>query len=104
MTAVESGEISLWPFNEQEKVLINAGENLNKMCHSSVQKNIIATGGFEHRLKLFDLEKQTMIFTEKNVSHDWLELRVPIWISDINFLPKTQQIATASRYGHVKRI
>ncbi|RLU16853.1 hypothetical protein DMN91_010921 [Ooceraea biroi] len=65
------------------------------MCHSRVQKNIIATGGLENRLKLFDLEKRTLIFSEKNLSHDWLELRIPIWISDLNFLPATQQIVTA---------
>jgi ribosome biogenesis protein NSA1 len=101
LTAVKSGEVTLWPVNGKEEALINAGENLNKMCHSRVQKNIIATGGLENRLKLFDLEKRTSIFSEKNVSHDWLELRVPIWISDLNFLPGTQQIATAGRYGHV---
>lgn len=103
MTAVKSGEISLWSFdNRKEEILINAGENLNGMRHSCMQKNIIATGGLENRLKLFDLEKQKLIFSEKNLSHDWLELRVPIWISDLNFLSGTKQIATVGRYGHVK--
>lgn len=74
------------------------------MCHSLVQRNIIATGGREHRLKLYDLEKQTMIFSEKNLPHDWLELRVPIWVSDANFLPETQEIATVGRYGYVRMI
>lgn len=103
MTAVKSGEVSLWPFDRKEEVLINAGENLHRMCHSCTQKNIIATGGLENRLKLFDLEKQELIFSEKNIPHDWLELRVPIWISDLNFLPGTKQIATVGRYGHVKK-
>lgn len=102
MTAVNSGEVTLWRFDREEELLINAGENLNKMCHSRVQQNIIATGGQEHILKLYDLEKQALIFNEKNLRHDWLELRVPIWISDMNFLPETQQIATVGRYGHVR--
>lgn len=103
LTAVKSGEISLWSFdNRKEEILINAGENLNGMRHSCMQKNIIATGGLENRLKLFDLEKQKLIFSEKNLSHDWLELRVPIWISDLNFLSGTKQIATVGRYGHVR--
>ncbi|XP_011330231.1 WD repeat-containing protein 74 isoform X1 [Ooceraea biroi] len=102
LTAVKSGEVSSWPFNGKEEILVNAGENLDKMCHSRVQKNIIATGGLENRLKLFDLEKRTLIFSEKNLSHDWLELRIPIWISDLNFLPATQQIVTAGRYGHIR--
>jgi len=101
LTAIKSGEVTLRQGNGKEEVLINAGENLDKMCHSRVQKNVIAIGGRENRLKLFDLEKRTSIFSEKNLSHDWLGLRVPIWISDLNFLPGTQQIATAGRYGHV---
>lgn len=102
LTAVKSGEVGLCSSDGKEKILINAGKNLDKMCHSHIEKNIIATGGLENRLKLFDLEKRTSIFSEKNLSHDWLELRVPIWISDLHFLPGTQQIATAGRYGHVR--
>lgn len=101
LVGVKSGEISLWRFDGKEEVLIHAGENLNRMRQSCMQKNIIATGGLENKLKLFDVEKQKSIFNEKNLPHDWLELRVPIWISDLNFLPGTQQIATVGRYGHV---
>lgn len=104
LIGVKSGEVSLWPFDGKEEVLINAGENLNRMRQSCMQKNIMATGGLENRLKLFDLEKQELIFSEKNLPHDWLELRIPISISDLNFLPGTQQIATVGRYGHVKNI
>ncbi|KAL6261201.1 hypothetical protein P5V15_008726 [Pogonomyrmex californicus] len=102
LTAVKSGEVSLWSSTGKGEVLINAGDNLNRMCHSHVEKNTIATGGQENRLKLYDLEKQKQIFNEKNLPHDWLELRVPIWISDLNFLPRTQQIATVGRYGHIR--
>lgn len=103
LVAVKSGEVSLCPFNKQEQILLNAGENVERMCHSRVQRNTIATGGLENRLKIFDLEKQTLIFSEKNLPHDWLQLRVPIWISDLDFLPETQQIATVGRYGHVRK-
>lgn len=72
------------------------------MRHSKINKHIIATGGQEHELKLFDIERKTRIFLEKNVTHDWLQLRVPIWISDIDFLPHTEQIVTVGRYGHVR--
>lgn len=71
------------------------------MCHSKINRNIIATGGQEHCLKLFDLERREQTFVEKNVPHDWLQLRVPIWISDIDFLPNTEQIVTVDRHGHV---
>lgn len=70
------------------------------MRHSRTGKNII-TGGLENRLKVFDLEKQKLIFTEKDVPHDELQLKVPIWITDLNYLPGTQEITTISKYGYV---
>ncbi|XP_076624688.1 WD repeat domain 74 lethal (2) k09848 isoform X1 [Colletes latitarsis] len=102
LTAVHSGEVKLWRFKKEDEILIHAGKHLNRMRHSKVNKNIIATGGFQHRLKLFDLEKQSEIFHEKNIAHDWLELEVPIWISDIQFLPSTEQIITVGKYGHIR--
>lgn len=71
------------------------------MRHNKFNKNIIATGGKEHPLQLYDLEQDKVTFKEKNVRHDWLEMRVPIWVSDIGFLPDSSKIATCSRYGYV---
>ncbi|XP_011310518.1 WD repeat-containing protein 74 [Fopius arisanus] len=102
LTAVESGDVKLWRNEDMGELLVEAGKNLHRMRPSSVDKNVIATGGNEHKLQLFDLEKQTRIFEEKNVRHDWLELKVPLWISDIGFLSESSQIATCSRYGHVR--
>ncbi|XP_034945753.1 WD repeat-containing protein 74 [Chelonus insularis] len=102
LTAVESGHVKLWRYGKKDELVIEAGENLHKMKHSSVNKNIIATGGKEHKLQLFDLEKKIRIFEEKNVRNDWLELRVPQWVSDIGFLPHSQKIATCSRYGYIR--
>ncbi|XP_015586567.1 WD repeat-containing protein 74 isoform X2 [Cephus cinctus] len=102
LTAVKSGEVKLWKFNKKEQLLINAGANLHRMRHSHINKNIIATGGEENELKLFDLERQSRIFLEKNVRHDSLELRVPISISDIGFLPNSSNVVTTSKYGFIR--
>lgn len=101
ITAVESGHIKLWRYDESEQLLINAGENLHRMRHSKINSNIIATGGRENELKLFDLERREKVFTEKNVPPDMLQLRMPIWVSDIAFLPNTSLVVTTSKYGHV---
>lgn len=87
---------------EENGIIINAGQNLDRMRHSKINKNIIATGGNEHELQLFDLQKQQRTFRGKNVPHDWLQLRVPIWISDIDFLPNSEQVATVGKHGHVR--
>ena len=44
---------------------------------------VFAYGGRENDLCLYDLEKQESIFTARNVPHDFLSLRVPIWVSDM---------------------
>lgn len=102
LTAVESGEISLYPTNTIEVPIINAGSNLEKMRHSRMEKNIIITGGLENKLKVFDLEKQKLIFIEKDLPHDKLQLKIPIWITDLNFLSRSQEITTVSKYGYVR--
>ncbi|XP_043289692.1 WD repeat-containing protein 74-like isoform X1 [Venturia canescens] len=102
ITAVESGHIKLWRFEGENESSMETGENLERMRQSPVNKNIIATGGKEHKLQLFDLETHKRVFEEKNVRHDWLELKVPLWISDIGFIPRTSRIVTSSRYGHIR--
>ncbi|XP_017890908.1 WD repeat-containing protein 74 [Ceratina calcarata] len=102
LTAVHTGEVKLWRFEERDGFVLGAGANLERMRHSRANKHVIATGGFENQLRLFDLNRQRQIFIEKNLSHDWLQLRVPVWISDIDFLPDTELVATVSRHGHVR--
>lgn len=96
---MESGHVALWR-DSGETHLLNAGPDLCTMRQHSIDKHIVATGGKENKLKLFDIEKQQSIFEEKNVPHDWLELRVPIWVTDTCFLPDNS-VASCSKYGHV---
>ncbi|KAJ8679878.1 hypothetical protein QAD02_015665 [Eretmocerus hayati] len=102
LTAVQSGHIKLWNHDKNDEYLVNVGENLFRMRQSHHQENIIATGGLENPLKLFDLEKKANTFTAKNVSHDWLQLRVPVCINDLCFLDNDKQIATGGKYGHIR--
>ncbi|XP_011503405.1 PREDICTED: WD repeat-containing protein 74 [Ceratosolen solmsi marchali] len=103
LTAVQSGHIKLWRNNEEDKeYILNAGENLLCMKKANVRSNIIGTGGLENPLKLFDLEKKISIFTAKNVSHDWLQLRVPISINDLHFLSNNKEIVTVGKYGFIR--
>jgi WD40 repeat protein len=63
---------------------------------------LCATGGREHLLKLWDLETGTHVFKEKNVPHDFLDVRVPVWISDIQFSPSDPHLVyTSTSHGQV---
>ncbi|XP_044017509.1 WD repeat-containing protein 74 [Aphidius gifuensis] len=102
LTSVVSGHVTLWKSKEENEILIEAGSNIERMRHSIDNKNLIATGGKENTLKIYNLENKKIVFEEKNVKNDWLEMRVPQWTSDIGFFPQTSMLATCSRYGYIR--
>lgn len=74
------------------------------MRQGRVKREIIATGGLENPLKLFDIEKRKQTFVAKNMKNDFLGLKVPIWISDMGFFSDTFKVVIASKHGDVIKI
>ncbi|KAL7978167.1 hypothetical protein Chor_005154 [Crotalus horridus] len=102
ITCVESGLMKIWRDSSSENVEIQVGPSVCRMRQSSEQPHRIATGGKENCLKIWDLHQpQEPIFRAKNVRHDWLDLRVPIWDQDMEFLPGSEKIVTCT--GHHQR-
>ncbi|OQV16194.1 putative WD repeat-containing protein 74 [Hypsibius exemplaris] len=104
VTCVESGEICGNEGLQKSKIICTAGQNVTKMVQSEPNFPIFATGGRENHLKIWDvLNPKQPIFTAKNLSDDKLRLRVPNWIKDISFRPKTDSkiVLTATAYGQV---
>ncbi|EEY54879.1 uncharacterized protein PITG_08441 [Phytophthora infestans T30-4] len=52
----------------------------------SATQTVIGVGGKEHDLNLWSLETQQVLFKAKNVTHDKLDMRVPVWVKDLRFL------------------
>ncbi|KAG8228928.1 hypothetical protein J437_LFUL007320 [Ladona fulva] len=105
LTAVDSGEVKLWSNDSLDgtELAIKTGSKIDRMRHNPFNKDVIAVGGVEADLSLWNLEAEDKcIFKAKNVPHNYLELRVPIWVSDIAFMPDGQKIATCSRHGHLR--
>jgi len=105
VTAAESGHVKLWRFKGSEQVEINAlttGELLSKMRVSPYTPNVIATGGKKSALQLWDLSTSKSVFKAKNVRNDFLDMPVPIWDSDMAFVPNSEQVVTCSRHGQVR--
>ena len=44
---------------------------------------VIAIGGRENDVALYDIETQEAVFKGRNVPEDFLHLRVPIWVADM---------------------
>lgn len=58
---------------------------------------ILAVGGREHDLQLWDITTGTKIFQARNVANDHLDRRMPVWITGMQFIPR--QCATACGKG-----
>ena len=71
ITAVESGVVTLWRYAEAERVSLDAlttGERLCRMRQSPADSAVLATGGEENDLQLWDLNRpEQPVFKAKNV-------------------------------------
>ncbi|XP_036619055.1 WD repeat-containing protein 74 isoform X1 [Trichosurus vulpecula] len=105
ITCVESGILRVWPEDSSEHITqLSVGPSVCRMRQDPDRPHIVATGGKENSLKVWDLQasSQEPIFRAKNVRNDWLNLRVPIWDQDIQFLPGSQKIVTCTGHHQVR--
>ncbi|VDN18867.1 unnamed protein product [Gongylonema pulchrum] len=92
LSAVESGELSLSTSSGKVVKELDAGCDLRVMIPKCEEDGVCATGGKENPLKVWNMERGETIFIAKNVRPDELQLRVPVWVNDIRFIPKSQNI------------
>jgi ribosome biogenesis protein NSA1 len=107
MVGLATGKVSLWSFTEDKNTLeIETGKHLSKVQQCLDEKNIFATGGKENDLKIWNLnstDPTVPTFKARNVPHDFLDLRIPVWVQDLTFMPQSNElVGLCSRYGHVR--
>ncbi|KAK7605446.1 hypothetical protein V9T40_007304 [Parthenolecanium corni] len=89
--------------NEPEwTVELKMNQCIERLRRCYVKTNIVATGGKNNDLKLWDLNTKQITFNAKNVKPDELQLQIPLWISDIAFCQQTESVSTCSRHGYVR--
>ena len=106
-----SGKLKAGDFKDEEAkekhlVSMKIERALHRMRQVPKNSNLVVTGGKENDLQLWDVSnlEKGPLFRAKNVPHDKLELRVPIWVTDMCFPDNTtaDKIAITSRYGHIR--
>ncbi|KAM6158069.1 WD repeat-containing protein 74 isoform 2-T2 [Rhynchocyon petersi] len=108
ITCVDSGVLRVWCDNEEETspeplLELKVGPGVCKMRQDPAHPHVVATGGKENALKVWDLQgSEEPVFRAKNVRNDWLDLRVPIWEQDIQFLPDSKKLVTCTGYHQVR--
>lgn len=60
--------MKIWSHSKDSKDVMDTGGPIEKMRHSSINADVIAVGGKENDLKLWNLERKTCTFAAKNVS------------------------------------
>jgi len=72
-----------------EKSECLVGSHVSCMAANAEELMQVATGGKENDLKLWDGNRVDTgpLFQAKNVRHDSLDLRVPVWVTEVGFTP-----------------
>lgn len=117
---LDTGKAALVMFHknaleEECKVVeLPGGKPIDALEACPSQPGVFAYGGKENDLrivKVFEAGKKIkllksveVLFAAKNVKNDHLDLRVPIWITKIRFLPAKDsfKLITATRYGQLR--
>ncbi|XP_028161050.1 WD repeat-containing protein 74-like isoform X2 [Ostrinia furnacalis] len=101
LAAVSGGVVKLW--SKKQEQVIQVGK-IDKMRMCPDDNTLFATGGEENDLKVYRLGEAEPTFCAKNLPHDWLQLRRPVWVSDLTFLPNEggNLLAVCSRHGYVR--
>ena len=75
-----------YPYHDIPPYLqMDVGPNIESMRLSG-DSTAFAVGGKDRLLEVFDLARQQSLWKSRNVSHDWLDMPVPVWDSQVQFL------------------
>ncbi|XP_034838159.1 WD repeat-containing protein 74 [Maniola hyperantus] len=99
VAALTSGIVQIW--GKKEDTCVHTGAKLDSMRLCGQDTTLFATGGEENDLKVWRIGDQEPVFTAKNLPHDWLQLRRPVWVTDLTFLTP-ELVAVCSRHGYVR--
>mmetsp|Transcript_30816 Transcript_30816/g.40716 ORF Transcript_30816/g.40716 Transcript_30816/m.40716 type:complete len:441 (-) Transcript_30816:89-1411(-) len=90
------------PEEEEDPLEFEVSGPISAACCEGV---LLATGGRDNGIKLWDLKTQTMIWKAKNVPPDKLDLEVPIWPTAIKFMETDAggcKLASGTGHRHVR--
>ncbi|KAM3958650.1 LOW QUALITY PROTEIN: WD repeat domain 74 lethal (2) k09848 [Aphomia sociella] len=100
IAALSDGVVKIW--SKKVELTVETGK-MDRMRVCDDEPTLFATGGEENDLKIWQIGEPAPVFAAKNLPNDWLQLRRPIWVSDLTFLPGEGELAAVcSRHGYVR--
>ncbi|EKX47431.1 hypothetical protein GUITHDRAFT_106874 [Guillardia theta CCMP2712] len=99
----ESDSTKLVTVNEEGKVLLQSLDQTLRVTALSI-KGPIAYGGQENELQVYDLQTQTVSWKAKNVPENKLRLRLPVWVTDLQYLSSEDEnkLVICTAYGQIR--
>jgi len=111
VTCTEKGLLKQWKPKEEDITLYEDECSVEKQVGSNIQTMVVntaltmlATGGEENDVKFWkvdDLSKPA--FAAKNVRNDFLNLRVPVWVTAAEFLKDSENEIVVGTGNHTVR-
>jgi len=105
VSAHKGGKCGAWRLDEDNEVdscLFDVPGPVTVMDTSDINGTVLF-GGKEREVDVWDLESRTKLWTARNVPHDNLDVRQPVWIKGANFFPDDpNKIAIATAYQQVR--
>jgi len=103
LTCTEDGLLKQWKENNcllEKKI----GSSIETMVANS-SSTLVAGGGEENDLKIWKVEDmEKPVFTARNVKNDFLNLRVPVWITAIRFFKDSDNEIVTGTGNHNIRV
>ncbi|XP_077536404.1 WD repeat domain 74 lethal (2) k09848 [Haemaphysalis longicornis] len=103
VTCVSSGLLKVWAQDGSSQAETEVGVDVFRMRQHTRKAGLVATGGKENDLKLWDLENlEKPVFQAKNVRNDFLDLRVPVWVTDMDFMADSEKVIAITGHHQVR--
>jgi len=111
VTCTEKGLLKLWKPKEDDIAVYDEACATEKQVGSDIRtvvtntsRTLLATGGQENDLKLWNVEDFSKpVFAAKNVRNDFLNLRVPVWVTAAQFLKDSENEIVVGTGNHTVR-
>ena len=102
------GDVIVKPWNGASRDVFSFNVGKDVQCMKLVPGGrTIAVGGNEHILQLWDLERGQQTFAARNVKHNKLDMRVPVWVTGLDFVGDQgahdgNTVVTVTGHGHIR--
>jgi len=101
----QTGSISLRKIDTGEVVkTIDLNRPATSICYSKTDNRLVVTGGEGRLAELVDIESGKSIWKARNVANDFLDMVVPMWDKDLDWIEECKKVFVVVTAYHQIRL